>query len=219
MVNSYVDLLDNEYCVYDYFMSYQDLIKYKTPHQVTIIKKNKSLQWNTVPKSIGRVLRNQILCLPFFFGLLFLHTKLNMNFSWIFKPHVIFDTVMFLMLLDLVFYSFHRLCHHNKWLFKNVHKDHHEWVISMAVGTLDMSIPDCFLTIIIPMYSSLLINSNVISLLLGIIYATFSIVFAHCGYYIPMVNTNKHDIHHIYYKCNYSSIWDRPFGTLRKNKF
>jgi sterol desaturase/sphingolipid hydroxylase (fatty acid hydroxylase superfamily) len=196
-------------------MSYQNLLKYKTSHQAIIIKKSGSLQWKKLPKSIAKTLINQISSFPMLMLLLKIHDMIGMSFIWNFKWYFLIEIFIFALMLDLVFYILHRICHHNRWLFKNVHKEHHEWIITMTAGALDMSMPDFFLTIIVPTYTSLLINTSIVSMTIGIILATLFIVFSHCGYHIPYVNTNKHDIHHIYYVYNYSSIWDYALGTSR----
>ena len=175
------------------------------------------MQWDLIPTSIKRVLRNQSISLPFFIVLTYLHDMFIFNYNWLFNLNVIYETTGFILLLDLVFYIFHRLCHYNKWLFKNIHREHHEWVISMGLGALDMSVPDYFLTALIPVTTSLLICTNITSIKLGLLITGVSIVMSHSGYHIIGFNTNVHDIHHIYYTYNYSALWDRVFGTYRPN--
>ena len=205
------------YALFDYFLSYDQLLKYKTQHQTNIIKKRKTLQWSIVPGAIVRVIRNQLLAIPFVGFLIYIHTKLEMSFYFKLEWFMFAEAVLYLTILDLIFYCVHRMCHYNKWLYKNVHLQHHEWVISMGLGAFDMSAIDFMLTGILPMSASLLANTEIVSLLIGTIFATFVLTASHSGYYIHTMNTNVHDIHHIYCRYNYSSIWDRVFGTYRSS--
>lgn len=204
------------FMIIDYSMPYESLLKYKTIHQAYIIEKRKNLQWDLVNRSIFNVIRNQLIALPSFLMLIYLHKNSGMDFSLEFKWNIIGEVLVYSFLIDFLFYLFHRLCHYNKWLYKNVHASHHDWIISMGISSLDTSILEFALTIIIPLFSSLLITSNFLSLLISVIGVTTVIVFAHCGYYIPILNTNKHDIHHIYYQYNYSAFCDYIFGTSKR---
>ncbi|ETO22920.1 hypothetical protein RFI_14273 [Reticulomyxa filosa] len=49
---------------------------------------------------------------------------------------IIIKIPLHLLFSDMVFYFTHRLCHENKWLYKNVHKKHHIWNDSYACASI-----------------------------------------------------------------------------------
>lgn len=141
----------------------------------------------------------------------------------------------FEIVFDLFHYLSHRLLHSNKWLYINIHKDHHKFhsispIITFYQNPVDLiisnSIPTLITLLIIPKMS--LFNFNAI-----LVYKSFIEISGHSGKqlypnssfiqfrWIPIfldiqLYSEDHYLHHHLNNCNYSkrfSLWDKAFGT------
>lgn len=137
------------------------------------------------------------------------------------------SVVMILIIQDFYFYWTHRLMH-TRFLFKWVHKVHHESTTPSPWTAYSFSPGEAFIHALIMPIVALLFPVHTLAL---IIFMTFQIVrnvLGHSGYEIfpnwilsnpvlKWINTNtNHDMHHQYFRFNfglYSTVWDELFGT------
>lgn len=138
--------------------------------------------------------------------------------------------IMFIM-HDLYFYIMHRLMHHPS-IFKYVHLVHHQstnpspWA-AYAFHPLEAVIEQ---GIVILFYFT--IPVHITHLALFFLFSILYNVYGHLGFELYPKGFNKtligrwintsvnHNQHHQYFKGNYglyTLIWDRLFGTLRKD--
>ncbi len=108
------------------------------------------------------------------------------------------------ILSDIIFYSFHYICHLN-FLYKHVHKKHHEWIVPCAVAASYTTIYEyifCNLqTFLLP---PLILNMNWYGANLWFIYSTIHVINDHSGY-VFLKSSIHHTNHHKFQKFNYGS--------------
>lgn len=147
-----------------------------------------------------------------------------------------FVALLWFVLHDVSFYSYHRLMHEVPWMYKRFHKQHHmftaPWAWSAtAVHPVEMmceSVGGLFgpllwaFTVGLPIYC--------FWLWLGLI--QIQGVYDHCGFDLPLPwdifgvlpgfgGTQHHDDHHQYYTCNYAAVFsfiDEFMGTCRHHQ-
>ena len=182
--------------------------------------------------------RTPLICLNIFILMFVTGMGLHYFSDFIIKDYngislFIFEIIVVLMIDDMYFYLWHRLMHENKFLYKKIHKIHHqattpfpseylythpvEWIVGMlgpfiAIYLLGgVSLYAFWMILIIRNIHELDIHSGLKS--------------SYLTKYFPFSGTNEHhDKHHAYLKGNYSSafsFWDKMFRTLitDKNKF
>ncbi|EXB38329.1 Sphingoid base hydroxylase 2 [Morus notabilis] len=147
------------------------------------------------------------------------------------KPSLIvlarqFVTAM--LVLDTWQYFMHRYMHHNKFLYKHIHSQHHRLVVPYAFGALyNHPLEGLLLDTIGGALSFLLSGMSPRASIFFFSFATVKTVDDHCGLWLPgnlfhfffRNNTAYHDVHHQLYgsKYNFSQpffvMWDRILGT------
>ncbi|XP_062111625.1 sphinganine C4-monooxygenase 1-like [Humulus lupulus] len=147
------------------------------------------------------------------------------------KPSLIvlarqFVTAM--LVLDTWQYFMHRYMHHNKFLYKHIHSQHHRLVVPYAFGALyNHPVEGLLLDTIGGALSFLLSGMSPRASIFFFSFATIKTVDDHCGLWLPgnlfhlffRNNTAYHDVHHQLYgsKYNFSQpffvMWDRILGT------
>jgi sphinganine C4-monooxygenase len=133
-----------------------------------------------------------------------------------------------MFVLDTWQYFMHRYMHHNKFLYKHVHSQHHRLVVPYAFGALyNHPLEGLLLDTIGGALSFLASGMSPRTSIFFFSFATIKTVDDHCGLWIPgnffhmlfKNNTAYHDVHHQLYgnKYNFSqpffSIWDMVLGT------
>jgi sterol desaturase/sphingolipid hydroxylase (fatty acid hydroxylase superfamily) len=76
------------------------------------------------------------------------------------------DLVKLIIGCDFLFYWVHRALHANKWLYRNIHKQHHEYVATNAWGSEYFSPVDMILNIIPGVAPALVLGTHFASILL-----------------------------------------------------
>ncbi|OWM89553.1 sphinganine C4-monooxygenase 1 [Punica granatum] len=133
-----------------------------------------------------------------------------------------------MLVLDTWQYFMHRYMHHNKFLYKHIHSQHHRLVVPYAFGALyNHPIEGLLLDTVGGALSFLLSGMSPRTSIFFFSFATIKTVDDHCGLWLPgnlfhvffKNNTAYHDVHHQLYgnKHNFSQpffvMWDRILGT------
>ena len=86
---------------------------------------------------------------------------------------------------DLIFYWTHRLLHENKWLYRNVHKQHHEYKATNVWASEYFGVVDMVLNILPGVIPAVVFGSSFRSLLWFTALRQFQTVQSHAGYNLP----------------------------------
>ncbi|KAJ4972787.1 hypothetical protein NE237_005961 [Protea cynaroides] len=133
-----------------------------------------------------------------------------------------------MLVLDTWQYFMHRYMHHNKFLYRHIHSQHHRLVVPYAFGALyNHPLEGLLLDTTGGALSFLLSGISPRVSIFFFSFATIKTVDDHCGLWLPgnlfhvlfRNNTAYHDVHHQLYgnKYNFSQpffvMWDRILGT------
>ncbi|KAL0408687.1 UNVERIFIED_CONTAM: Sphinganine C4-monooxygenase 1 [Sesamum radiatum] len=133
-----------------------------------------------------------------------------------------------MMVLDTWQYFMHRYMHHNKFLYRHIHSQHHRLVVPYAFGALyNHPFEGLLLDTIGGALAFLVSGMSPRASIFFFSFATLKTVDDHCGLWLPgnlfhiffRNNSAYHDIHHQLYgnKYNFSQpffvMWDRILGT------
>eukprot|EP00246_Nothoceros_aenigmaticus_P003792 TRINITY_DN1498_c0_g1_i1.p1 TRINITY_DN1498_c0_g1~~TRINITY_DN1498_c0_g1_i1.p1 ORF type:complete len:342 (+),score=35.54 TRINITY_DN1498_c0_g1_i1:92-1117(+) len=133
-----------------------------------------------------------------------------------------------MLIMDAWQYFVHRFMHHNKFLYRHVHSQHHRLVVPYAIGALyNHPLEGLLLDTAGGGLSFLLTGMTPRTAVWFFCFATIKTVDDHCGlmlpynpfHYIFHNNTAYHDIHHQLQgtKYNFSQpffvVWDKLLGT------
>ncbi|XP_021746543.1 sphinganine C4-monooxygenase 1-like [Chenopodium quinoa] len=133
-----------------------------------------------------------------------------------------------MMVLDTWQYFMHRYMHHNKFLYRHIHSQHHRLVVPYAYGALyNHPLEGLILDTIGGALSFLVSGMSPRTSIFFFSFATIKTVDDHCGLWLPgnlfhilfSNNSAYHDVHHQLYgsKYNFSQpffvMWDKILGT------
>lgn len=139
------------------------------------------------------------------------------EYGW---PYFIFSAVFFLLFSDTLIYWIHWGLHQIPWVYKNIHKIHHEFKVptpyaALAFHPLDgwsQSLPYHFFPLLFPMHKWLS--------LIGFVFVQMWSVLIHDGVnYTPFEFINgaaHHTFHHGKFNYNYGqffTFWDKIMNT------
>jgi sterol desaturase/sphingolipid hydroxylase (fatty acid hydroxylase superfamily) len=112
---------------------------------------------------------------------------------------------------ELGFYYSHRLFHEVKPLYKAFHKQHHEWVASIAIAArYAHPVEDVLANVGPVMLGPLVMGSPLVFWWIWLTVALTSTVISHSGYHFPYFPSGEyHDYHHLRFETNYGA-----FGVL-----
>lgn len=139
-------------------------------------------------------------------------------------------SIVFSMLVDdALFYWSHRFLHENKSLYRKIHKQHHEFRYSVALGTEYAHVLEDVFSNTLPTVAGALILGNNATLAVGYMgMKLWQSIDGHSGFLLPfplspwncaivgMDCSMAHDFHHSHNKGNYGGYfiwWDRLCGT------
>ncbi|KAG9451278.1 hypothetical protein H6P81_011243 [Aristolochia fimbriata] len=147
------------------------------------------------------------------------------------QPSVIVLARQFLtgmLVLDTWQYFMHRYMHHNKFLYRHIHSQHHRLVVPYAFGALyNHPLEGLLLDTVGGAMAFLFSGMSPRTSIYFFSFATIKTVDDHCGLWLPgnifhilfRNNTAYHDVHHQLYgnKYNFSQpffvMWDKILGT------
>ncbi|KAJ7973984.1 Sphinganine C4-monooxygenase 1-like [Quillaja saponaria] len=136
--------------------------------------------------------------------------------------------IVAMLVMDTWQYFVHRYMHQNKFLYRNVHSQHHRLVVPYAIGALyNHPLEGLLLDTVGGAMSFLVSGMTARTAVVFFCFAVIKTVDDHCGLWLPgnvfhilfQNNTAYHDIHHQLQglKYNYSQpffpIWDKLLGT------
>eukprot|EP01018_Ginkgo_biloba_P031121 Gb_30409 [translate_table: standard] len=136
--------------------------------------------------------------------------------------------VIAMLVMDTWQYFIHRYMHHNKFLYRHVHSQHHKLIVPYAFGALyNHPLEGLLLDTVGGSLSFLFSGMTPRTSIFFFSFATIKTVDDHCGLCLPgnpfhiifQNNAAYHDIHHQLYgtKYNFSQpffvMWDKILGT------
>jgi sterol desaturase/sphingolipid hydroxylase (fatty acid hydroxylase superfamily) len=191
--------------IIDYFKL---LLQYKVQENIIA---NTNVLNDTYRKAINVVLKNSLIhIIPACLFLGVYEYGYSGDFSFL---KFCFDVLVSRILVDIFFYSIHRLLHKN-FFYHALHKKHHEITTPVGITSIYMTITDLYIGNILPIYLPLLIlNSHPLTVKFWMIATTLNtVVFAHSGF---KKIAEAHDYHHSHFSKNFGTdlFMDRLFGT------
>lgn len=133
---------------------------------------------------------------------------------------VLRHVTIYFILQETSFYYSHRLFHEVKFLYKNVHKRHHEWVACIGISARYAHPLEDVLSNLTPLALGPLVAGSPIAFWwIYFAAANLSTVIAHSGYHFPFIQSPElHDFHHLAFDVNYGSfgLMDELHGTDEK---
>eukprot|EP01091_Cochliopodium_minus_P009780 TRINITY_DN2483_c0_g1_i1.p1 TRINITY_DN2483_c0_g1~~TRINITY_DN2483_c0_g1_i1.p1 ORF type:complete len:277 (+),score=31.75 TRINITY_DN2483_c0_g1_i1:44-874(+) len=154
------------------------------------------------------------------------YTKLYSNVEEYGIPYMLFSAFLYIAFTDGGIYWIHRFLHTFPWLYKNIHKEHHKWIVitpyaALAFHPIDgtaQSIPYLIFPWFFPIHKVLYVSLYFFVMLWTIgIHDKISFVRN------SVVNGSAHhNLHHTHYSYNYGqffTLWDRLGGSFRQPKW
>lgn len=199
----------------DLTLSPRALRKYKVQP-----KTNEPIDKNVLIKAVKVILFNQICVGVPLTCIAYLGKKLkglNENFREVPSfERVLLDLFVCIMIDELGFYYSHRLCH-NAFLYKHVHKQHHEFQSPIAITAIYCHPVEHILSNLLPVAGgSMLMQSHTSVTWLWLALATLTTLNNHSGYHLPFSHSSEfHDFHHL----KWVTIYMKTDSVLNKIHF
>ncbi|XP_066271951.1 fatty acid hydroxylase domain-containing protein 2-like isoform X2 [Branchiostoma lanceolatum] len=137
---------------------------------------------------------------------------------------VVVELIVFVLVEEVMFYYSHRLLH-QPFLYKRVHKKHHEWTAPIGIVALYAHPLEHILSNVLPVAAGpVLMGSHVATVWLWFCLALTTTSVSHSGYHFPLLpSPEAHDFHHAKFNQCYGvmGVLDRLHGTdeqFRGNK-
>ncbi|KAL6065545.1 aldehyde oxygenase (deformylating) [Balamuthia mandrillaris] len=173
--------------------------------------------WNVVPKHVTAPV---VLWLTWpVFQMCGVHTD-----SFPSMLEVVGHIFVYIIIQDTLFYWSHRLLHTSKWLYKNVHKQHHEFYTPVGISAEYAHGLEDFFNTTAMLAGPLLLGCHLFTLWVWVFLRIWETVDAHSGYSFPLWLSpwsllevaDSHDFHHSHNQGSFGSFfgtWDWLMGT------
>jgi sterol desaturase/sphingolipid hydroxylase (fatty acid hydroxylase superfamily) len=217
-----------------YFLLFHNIQKYKDIHI--------HLEYPKIHDYIPSIFQISFLDTWSICVMYYLTPFLTSGFSYFDLLLFIPKSFLFEIIFDFFHYWFHRLEHQIPFLYKNLHKIHHQHHQPTLLSTFNHHYFDLILSNVFPLFISMFICSRIFTISTYMFHMIFitKIYIELCGHsgkdiktgsfvqciWLPKLlkitlQTIDHDNHHQLNNCNYGkrfSLWDKVFGTFYKNK-
>ncbi|KAL0278419.1 UNVERIFIED_CONTAM: hypothetical protein PYX00_000246 [Menopon gallinae] len=133
------------------------------------------------------------------------------DFHWVLLQFVFFSLVE-----EVCYFYIHRMLH-SKYLYKTIHKRHHEWSSPVAITAIYCHPVEHFVANLLPVFlGPCLINAHLSTYLTWFALAVVFTLSEHSGYHLPfMTSSEYHDFHHFSFTNNFGflGIMDSYYNT------
>jgi len=151
------------------------------------------------------------------------HTKLYFNLDYKELVYMPIDIPIILFINSTFFYLYHRLAH-TKYVYKYIHRYHHAYVHPEPFDSLLGHPLDHTMAGICQLMPMFIYKTHLLTFLIYTSIVSTMGIYEHSGIKFNFLihNTTDHHVHHMYPSKNYQAgfpilIWDRLFGTYKKN--
>ena len=207
-----------------YFEQYK-ISKSPWPWETDPVGYSKEYSKIVINTIVGNTIVLPLLLYPFLhFDLVHFQTDLE---SFPSSSKLFVQTCLFVTVFETMYYWLHRLFH-TPWFYKNFHKQHHEYKITVSIAALYNNPFDYLITNLIPALVCELLFSSHVHIFTSYIWHFYLVAQTsevHSGYRFPWfpfgiypfaADISYHDYHHsrnVGNYGNYSMIWDTICGT------
>jgi len=189
-------------------------------------QRHQKLDSVTLAKVVRNVVSNQLITYPVSFLLLYPIAARRLSWSAELPPlsQLLWLVPAKALITEVLFYCSHRTLH-TPWLYRHVHKIHHEVKAPFGLCALYFHPLEHAQATLIGIAPALVLGSHVAFYMLWVCIATYAVVLHHSGYdfepYLPdsfgplQSMTQQHDYHHAAFNKCYGTIGllDWLFGT------